>query len=255
MPIKKTWRPMVVGAVIAASFIPAGSAFAGPAPAGATTPPAVAPLDESTCAHPGLSKAFSIFGDQNDYAPAPGGTFDDPTGWQLTKGAKIVQTLQPDGSTGGALELAGKSQATSPPMCITADYPMARLWSRTVSGDDSISFNVQYYDRTTGQWTGLKNNGEFAGPYYWDQGFDWSSYTDWAQAWTVYAASSYGQWTKNAGYVAGVQAGWRLTPDMAVTPSAVTGWQQVRFTFYANGDPRKSKSQIDDFLVDPRASR
>ena len=254
MPIKKTWRMIVLGAVITASLATAGPASAKPA-SSVTTPPPVPPLNSGNCTHGEMSTALEIFGDLNSYTLAPGGSFDGSTGWQLARGAQIVSTTQPDGTTGSVLELAGGSQATSPPMCITQDYPMARLWSRQVSGDDSVSFNVQFYDKFTGQWSPLRNNGDFAGPYYWDQGFDWSSYTDWSQAWAAYASSAYGQWTKNAGYVTGVKAGWRLSPEMAVTPNVDDpGWQQVRFTFYANGGGR-SKSQIDTFLVDPRASR
>ena len=122
-------------------------------------------------------------------ASPPAACSRTPPDWRLSNGAKIVETIQPDGSTGGVLELPGKGQATSPVMCITTDYPMARVWSRTVNGNDLVSFNVQYLDKGTGQWTGLKNNGAFAGPVYWNQGFDWSSYTDWAVAWAEYANS------------------------------------------------------------------
>ena len=232
--------------------------LAAPGPASATvaqTPPAVPPLNSGNCTHGEMSRALEIFGDLNSYTLAPNGAFDSIAGWQLTKGAKLVSTTQPDGSVGGALELAGGSQATSPPMCITQDYPMARLWSRQTSGNESVSFNVQYYDKFTGQWTTPQDNGEFSGPYYWDQGFDWSSYADWASAWAAYVGTAYGQWTNNPGYVTGVKAGWRLSPEMAVTPAVGDpGWQQVRFTFYANGSS-KHKSQVDTFLVDPRASR
>jgi hypothetical protein len=235
----------------------AGILFAA-SPASATvavTPPAVAPLNSGNCTNGEMSQALQIFGDLNSYTFAPGGQFDSSAGWQLAKGAKIVSTTQPDGTTGGVLELPGGSQATSPPMCITQDYPMARLWSRQTSGNESVSFNVQYYDKFTGQWTTPRDNGDFAGPYYWDQGFDWSSYTDWATAWAAYAASAQGQWLKVAGYVTGVKAGWRLSPEMAITPAVGDpGWQQVRFTFYGNGSS-KNRSQIDSFLVDPRASR
>jgi hypothetical protein len=251
LPIKKSWR--LVGSVAALAAV---LATASPASADiADTPPAVPPLDEAACAHPALSQALSLFGDVNTYGLAPGGMFSDATGWQLSGGAKITSTTQPSGSTGGVLELPGRSQATSPPMCITADYPMARLWSRNVSGKESISFNVQYFDKDTGQWTNPKDNGSFAGSYYWDGGFGWSQYTDEETAWKAYKESPYGQWLKDPGYVKGVfEAAWRLSPEMAVTPSAELGWQQVRFTFVAD-DAKKSRVQVDDFWVDPRASR
>ena len=252
MPIKKSWRPLTLAAVIVTSLAAA-------APASATvaaTPPSVAPFTEDKCVHGQMSRALELFGDDNTYTLAPNGMFDTSGGWQLTRGARIVSTIQPDGSTGNVLELAGGSQATSPVMCITQAYPMARLWSRQVSGEETVSFNVQYLDKKTGLWTSPQDNGDFAGPYYWNQqGFDWSTYTDWTTAWAAYTGSKYGQWTKNAGYMAGVKEGWTLSPEMAVTPNADDpGWQQVRFTFYANGSSKR-KSQVDGFWVDPRASR
>lgn len=250
MPIKKTWRLIVSAAALIA--------LATAAPAGATvapTPPAVPPLDEGSCAHPALSQPMDIFGDFNTYGLAPGGTFNDATGWQLSGGAKIVSTTQQDGTTGNVLELPGKSQATSPVMCITQDYPMSRLWSRNVRGNETVSFNVQYWDKVNERWTSPKDNGGFAGPYYWTQDFDWSAYTDQETAWAAYVESPWGQWVKNNGIVTGVKAGWRLSREMAVTPSPEPGWQQVRFTLLAGGDAKKSTIQVDAFWVDPRASR
>ena len=251
MPIKKSWRPLIAVAAAAAMLVAASPASA----TVAATPPAVPPLDEAACAHPALSQPMDIFGDFNTYGLAPGGMFNDATGWQLAGGAKIVSTTQSDGTTGSVLELPGKAQATSPPMCITSDYPMSRLWSRNVSGNEAVSFNVQYWDKETGQWTSPKDNGGFAGPYYWTQDFDWSAYSDQETAWGAYMASPYGQWVKNNGIVNGVKAGWRLSREMAVTPSVDPGWQQVRFTLLAGGDAKKSKIQVDGFWVDPRASR
>ncbi len=256
MPIKKSWRFIVSAAALSLSLAIAGPAYAShDTISGPVTPAPVSPLDNASCKHPELSQALSIFGDDNTYGLAPGGMFSNAADWQLSNGARIVSTVQPDGSNGGVLELPGKGQATSPVMCITTDYPMARLWSRNTSGNELVSFNVQYWDKHSGQWTALQNNGAFAGPYYWDQGFDWTSYTDWAVAWAEYSNSKYGQWLKNSGFVTGVKAGWRLSPELSVTPNPDDpGWQQVRFTFYGNGSS-KSKSQIDAFWVDPRASR
>src|SRR4051812_16844012 len=137
-------------------------AMAGPAfGATAQTPPDVAPIDESTCAHSDFSQALLPFGDMNLYTLAPGGAFANATDWQLANGATITTTVQPDGSAGGVLNLPGKGQATSPVMCITADYPTARLWVRNLEGGDNVSFNVQYY--RDGAWTKPKDNGGFHG--------------------------------------------------------------------------------------------
>ena len=208
MPIKKSWQVIVLGSAIAVM------ATASPALAAtAQTPPDVPPIDESTCAHPELTQALLPFGDANLYTLAPGGAFANATGWQLANGATITTTVQPDGTTGGVLNLPGKGQATSPVMCITADYPTARLFVRNLEGGDNVSFNIQYY--RNGAWTKPKDNG----------GFD------------------------------GDKKNWTLSPDMPVTPDVNNlGWQQVRFTLLGGGDNRKLQ-QVDNFWVDPRASR
>src|SRR4051812_14102534 len=87
------------------------------------TPTPVAPL--AGCADPVLSQPFSFVKDFNFYTLAPGGTFNSAAsaGWELRGGAAVVQATQSDATTGGALDLPSKSQATSPVLCITSDYP------------------------------------------------------------------------------------------------------------------------------------
>ena len=46
---------------------------------------------------------------------------------------------------------------------------------------------------------------------------------------------------------------WSLSREMNVKPSKDPGWQQVRFTLAVGGG--KSLIQVDEFWVDPRASR
>jgi hypothetical protein len=209
LPIKKIWRSVgSAGLVVAAALIAASPAAAD----SAAMPPDVAPLDQSTCAHPSLSQTLLPFGDSNLYALAPQGSFDNASGWQLAGDASILPTVQPDGSVGDVLVLPGGSQATSPPMCITSDYPTARLWAASLNGD-SVFFNVQYY--RDGQWTKPKDNGGFKAD-------------------------------KNA---------WGLTNPMNISPGHDDGWQQVRFTLVSGGKPGKGVSLVDNFWVDPRASR
>jgi hypothetical protein len=193
VPIKKTWQ---VGAL----SITAAMAMASPALAAtAQTPPDVPPIDESTCAHPDFTQALLPFGDSNLYTLAPGGAFANATDWQLANGASITTTVQPDGTAGGVLDLPGKGQATSPVMCITSDYPTARLWVRNLEGGDTVSFNVQYY--RDGAWTKPKDNGGFKG--------------DKKKNWTLSQEMP-------------------VSPDVN-NP----GWQQVRFTLLGGGDARK----------------
>jgi hypothetical protein len=209
VPIKKSWQVVALSSAIAVLS-------ASPAFGAAETPPLVPPLDEASCAHPEFTQALLPFGDANLYTLAPGGAFSNAVDWQLAGGATITEAIQPDGSVGGVLDLPGKSQATSPVMCITADYPMARLWSRNVSDDEDVRFNVQYWDAEDLEWTKPKENGKF------------KAHRDGA---------------------------WELSKEMDIKPSRDPGWQQVRFTLHVHGDPRKHRVQVDNFWVDPRASR
>lgn len=183
---------------------------AGPASASVgVTPAPVAPLKK--CTEPTATQHFLDFGDDNFYALAPGGSFDRGNGWALANGATVASTTEFDGSKGNVLDLPSGSQATSPPMCITSDYPTARLYVRNIKGSEGVFFNVQYL--VNGVWSDLKDTGQFHG--------DGTS--------------------------------WTLSNPMNIQPSSAAGWQQVRFTFFAGGST--SRFQVDEFWVDPRASR
>ena len=200
---KRTWQ--IVALSIAALGVIASSANAATAP----TPPSVAPL--TSCTAPTLSQPFLSFGDPNLYYLAPNGDFTSQGDWYLAGGATIASTTQADGAGGGVLDLPSKATATSPPMCITSDYPTARLWARNIAGSEGVFFNVQYWTGTA--WTKPKDTGQFHGD-------------------------------KNK---------WKLSNPMNIQPMSGTAWQQVRFTFLAGGT--KSRFQVDNFWVDPRASR
>ena len=211
MPIKKTWGLIASTATVAAMCLPSAAFGA------AETPPAVPPLDESTCKHQTFTQALLPFGDANLYTLSPGGGFDDASDWQLAGGATLTTSTQPDGSTGGVLDLPGKSQATSPPMCITRDYPMARTWVRNAADDEDLRFNVQYWDAEKLEWTRPKENGKFK---------------------------------------ADKDGGWNLSKELDIKPDKDnSGWQQVRFTLHVNGNPEKHHVQVDNLWIDPRASR
>jgi hypothetical protein len=118
---------------------------------------------DSACSTPVLSQPFAALNDSRFYTMAPGGTFDDPMGggWQLSGGARIVQTTQPDGTVAGVLDLPSKATAVSPAMCITSDYPTTRQWVRNLVGSEGVFFYVSY--NTNGTWTSPKNTGQFHG--------------------------------------------------------------------------------------------
>jgi hypothetical protein len=117
---------------------------------------------DPACTTPALSTPFTAFGDSRLYTLAPGGTFDDPdAGWGLSGGASIVQTTQPDGTVAGVLDLPSKGRAVSPVVCITPDFPTARLWVRNLVGSEGVFFYVSY--NVNGIWTSPKNTGQFHG--------------------------------------------------------------------------------------------
>jgi hypothetical protein len=117
---------------------------------------------DPACTAPVLSTPFTAFRDSRLYTLAPGGTFDDPNaGWGLSGGAAIVQTTQPDGTVAGVLDLPSKGRAVSPVVCITSDFPTARLWVRNLVGSEGVFFYVSY--NVNGIWTSPKNTGQFHG--------------------------------------------------------------------------------------------
>jgi hypothetical protein len=145
-------RGLGAGLTTAALSLGAGSAHAATT---VPTPTPVAPL--SACSHGVFSQPLLPFKDKNFYTLAPGGDFEGPTSWALSRGASV----QPDASHGGVLDLPSGAQATSPPVCITSDYPKSRLFVRNVVGSEGVSFNVSYL--RNGVWTAPRNTGEFHG--------------------------------------------------------------------------------------------
>ena len=123
------------------------------------------PTPTASCPAPTVSQPFLNLKDKNYYTLAPGGDFANPSGggWTLSGGAKIVQTTQPDGTTGYALDLPSKAVAVSPVMCVTSAYPTARLSVRNVVGSEGVSFNVSYANGSS--WTTPKNTGQFHGQH------------------------------------------------------------------------------------------
>ena len=133
-----------------------GLAAAGRAGGGiATTSPALADgglvaettgASQQECQAPVVSQPFWDLKDTRHYVLAPGGDFSDPTGagWQFFGGARIVNDIKPDGTTGGSLYMPSGSIAVSPVMCVDMTYPTARLWARTLAGDGDVDFAVSY---------------------------------------------------------------------------------------------------------------
>jgi hypothetical protein len=89
-------------------------------------------LAASSCEGQTFSRPFESLGDNNSYALVPGSQFDSVSeGWQLSGGAHIAEATRPDGSSGGVLEMPAGSRAVSPPVCVTLQYPSARVSIRS----------------------------------------------------------------------------------------------------------------------------
>lgn len=99
--------------------------------------------DTSTCVAPTPTQPFLSAGDSNWYTLAPGetpGSFDG-AGWTLSGGASIKAGQN---GTGSVLDLPSGSQAISPPMCVSTDYPTARTMVRDVNGSQGVQVLVAY---------------------------------------------------------------------------------------------------------------
>ncbi len=131
----------LVAFLLSISAAPALARGAAKAPAEKETATAVS----ARCEGQTFSQPFAALGDSNYYTLAPGGEFNSSSeGWELSGGAQIVKTARPDGTSGGALNMPSGSKAVSPSICVTLQYPTARVWVRNVEGDGSVDVAVAY---------------------------------------------------------------------------------------------------------------
>jgi hypothetical protein len=144
---------------------PAHAETAVPLPPSETTPPSTTTgsVDTSMCTVPTFEQAFLYAKDLNWYTLVPGQSFDnfDGEGWELSNGAQLVTTTLADGSTGQVLDLPSGSQAVSPTICVTSEYPTARTIVRNVAGSDGAQFYVSY--EGTKSWSSPKATGKVTG--------------------------------------------------------------------------------------------
>jgi hypothetical protein len=100
-----------------------------------------------SCTDPDVAPLLTSFKDDDLYAPAPGGTFNDgPAGWQFTGGADVVAgdgALQLFGADGGALDLPVGATATSPTFCVDERYPHFRFSYASASLDADADVRVE----------------------------------------------------------------------------------------------------------------
>lgn len=105
----------------------------------------------ATCQGQVFTQPFTAFNDYNYYTLVPGGGFEggSAAGWQLSGGARVVQSALPNGSSGSVLDLPGGAKAVSPQVCVTMEYPAGRVWVRDVAGSGGVYVYVSYTDTNT----------------------------------------------------------------------------------------------------------
>lgn len=125
----------------------------------AATPPA---KTVARCEGQTFSQPFTANKDANYYTLLPGSQFEGPTeGWELSNGAQILKTTEPNGGTGSVLDMPSGATAVSPLICVTLQYPTARAWVRNVRGAEGISIGVAYAHTATANLP--KNVGQIHG--------------------------------------------------------------------------------------------
>jgi hypothetical protein len=112
----------------------------------------------SACANPVLTQPFLSSSDPNLYMLVPGQDSSgfNGGGWTLSGEAKVL-------ASGGrnVLDLPSGSKAVSPTVCVTTEYPRARMMVRNVVGAEGVFFYVSYANTPT--WNQPKNTGQVHG--------------------------------------------------------------------------------------------
>jgi hypothetical protein len=104
----------------------------------------------AVCPGQTFSQPFEALGDANYYTLVEGSEFSSPSeGWELLGAARAINTTRPDGSSGSTLDLPSGSAAVSPPVCVTLQYPTARMWTNTVQGRSNVVVSVAYANTKT----------------------------------------------------------------------------------------------------------
>lgn len=127
----------------------------------------------ATCEGQTFSQPFVAWNDYNYYTLVQGGAFNSASeGWELKGGAQVIKTTRPNETTGGVLNLPSGSTAVSPPVCVTLQYPTARVWVRNVKGAEGVAVGVAYAGTPTatspknvGQVHGQQNNWTLSDPF------------------------------------------------------------------------------------------
>jgi hypothetical protein len=175
---------------------------------------------QAVCPGQTFAQTFTSLGDSSYYTLVAGSEFNGSAeGWELFGGAHVASTTRPDGSSGGALDLPSGSAAVSPPVCVTLQYPTARIWMQSVEGKSNVTVGVAY-----------------------------------ASARSTAKARAVGSLDGEEGSAGHGESGtWQLSEPFEVDPQLggkAEEVREVRFIFYAGG--RGSDTQLYGLYVDPR---
>jgi hypothetical protein len=99
------------------------------------------------CSYTGAEQVFAPWGDRHSYVLAPDGGFESgASGWSLSGGAKVVRGNESyylnDAGDSRSLSLPAGSSAVSPPICMSIDTPIFRMFARN-SGDPASRLRVE----------------------------------------------------------------------------------------------------------------
>lgn len=122
--------PKLIGVAVVALL--AVTAFAGSAQA---------------CSYTGAEQVFAPWGDRHSYVLAPDGGFEaGASGWSLRNGASVVAGNESyylnDAGDSHSLSLPAGSSVVSPPICMSLDTPIFRMFARN-SGDPASRLRVE----------------------------------------------------------------------------------------------------------------
>lgn len=142
--MKTATKPVVstVSTATTAATAPATTATSTATSTAAVTTAAITNELTQTCTEPSTFKAFKAFGDNADYAFAPGGSFENGTaGWSLD-GASVVNGNDTSGVYAGskALKIGDGGRVVSPWFCVTPANPHFRY--TTYGGE--IEMEIDY---------------------------------------------------------------------------------------------------------------
>ena len=183
-----------------------------------TIAPSWTAASAESCADPDVAPVLSAFKDNDLYAHAPGGTFDDgPSGWQLEGGAGVAAaTGGIFGVSGGALALPLGASATSPMFCVDERYPHFRFTFAQDSEDEDADVRVEVL------YPGLADKNV----------------------------------RKAKDLKAKHGRSWELSDRIKLNPThglKQGGWRLVALRFHVKSGKPGAHVRIDDVLVDPRA--